>query len=271
MSRPVTLPPATAAGIAALPVPQATSSTMSPLADPDPLDEVVADLPDAVGDRVEVAGRPHCPRALALFGVAHHRRSYAEAAACGNSCSSSSTGAKRSPLRSTRSSTSAASKRTESGSRAGFERFDLVPAQRRRHPGPLATAQRVDGDGRLRVVVLTPVDQDLALAQLLFLLRDDEVGLRAFQRLRHRLRVRLGLLVGDLRVQRHVDLNPLRARGLGEALEPEVGEERAQDQRHPGAFDDRRRLTGIEIEGDTVGRSGRLASESDGCSSSAAS
>ncbi len=73
MSRPVTLPPATAAGIAALPVPQATSSTMSPSLTPTRSTRSSPTCPDPVGDRVEVAGRPDRPRALALLGVAHHR------------------------------------------------------------------------------------------------------------------------------------------------------------------------------------------------------
>ena len=46
-------------------------------------------------------------------------------------------------------------------------------------PTGAPAAQRVDRDGGLRVVVLAPVDQHLALAQLLLLLRDDEVGLGA--------------------------------------------------------------------------------------------
>ena len=71
MSSPVTAAPATAAGIAQLPVPQATSSGGVPGFDLDPPDEIVADGPDPLGDRVEVPGGPGRPRPLPLLAVAH--------------------------------------------------------------------------------------------------------------------------------------------------------------------------------------------------------
>ena len=45
------------------------------------------------------------------------------------------------------------------------------------------------------------------------------------------MRERLRLLVGDLRVQRDVDLEALGPRGLREALEAEVAEQLSQPQR----------------------------------------
>ena len=58
---------------------------------------------------------------------------------------------------------------------------------------------------------------------------------------------------------------------LREALEAEVGEQVAQAQRHLRALDGGRRLAGIEVEGEHRRPLGLRASESDGCSSSAAS
>ena len=59
----------------------------------------------------------------------------------------------------------------------------------------------------------------------------------------------LGLVVGGLAVQRRVDLHALRARGLGKALEPQLVEQLAQEQRHLAALHDPRRLAGVEVEG----------------------
>src|SRR4051795_3417283 len=73
----------------------------------------------------------------------------------GSSCSRSTTGANRSPCASTRSSTSCASNTSASGSPASTSSqdsgVDTVGRSR---------AQGVDGDRRLLLVVLAPVDQD---------------------------------------------------------------------------------------------------------------
>ena len=88
-------------------------------------------------------------------------------------------------------------------------------------------------------MVLGPVDEDLALAFDLFHLRDDLVRGLLLEQLGDRFGERFGHLVADVfAVQRDVDLHPLRARGLGEALDPEVAEHLAQAQRHPAAVDD---------------------------------
>ena len=120
--------------------------------------------------------------------------------------------------------------------------------------------QRVGGHGRLVLVVLAPVDEHLARAPVLAHVGDDELGMAALQQLRDRLREALGLLVGGRHVERHVDLHPLRARGLREPLQPEVPEHLAQVQRHARALDDRGRRAGIEIEGEDRRRAriGRL-------------
>ena len=67
----------------------------------------------------------------------------------GSFCLSSSTGAKRSPCSSIRSSTSPASKTSVSGSPLSAALLDLVPGDRGRDGRALAGAQRVDGDRRL--------------------------------------------------------------------------------------------------------------------------
>ena len=98
----------------------------------------------------------------------------------------------------TRLSTSPASKLSASGSSRSSASLDLLPLHGRRDGRPLARPQRVDGDRRLVLVVLAPVDEHLALAQLLRHPRDDQVGLGALERLRDGVGERLRLLVGDL-------------------------------------------------------------------------
>ena len=165
----------------------------------------------------------------------------------GNSCSSSATGANRSPCSSTRSSTSSASNTSASGSPASTSSH----IDRRRDRRPLARPQRVDADGGLVLVVLAPVDQHLVLAQLLPLARHDQLRV-----LRSRCRAsacdeRLGavVVVHAVGVQRHVDLDALRARGLREALEAELRERVAQRAAPPRST--RRAPAGarVEVEG----------------------
>ena len=72
-------------------------------------------------------------------------------------------------------------------------------------------------------------------------LRHHELRVAALEQLRRALGERLVSLVGRRRVERHVDLHPLRARRLRERLHPEVLEDLAQLERHLGALDDRGR------------------------------
>src|SRR3954452_6410554 len=71
----------------------------------------------------------------------------------------------------------------------------LVPRDGRRGGRPLAGPQGVDGDGRLVLVVLAPVDEHPARAQALAHVGDDEVGMAALQYLREALGERLRLAV----------------------------------------------------------------------------
>ncbi len=126
--------------------------------------------------------------------------------------------------------------------------FDLVPGDRGRNRRVVAAAQGVHGDGGLRAVVLAPVDEHLALAQLLLHLRDDVLRVVALERLGDRVRERLGLLVGDLRVQRDVELKALGARRLGERLEAEVLEHRLDREADTAAVEDVGGRAGVEVE-----------------------
>ncbi len=174
-------------------------------------------------------------------------------AGSGSSCSSSSTGANRSPC-SLDPLQHLVGLEAQAVRIAGVEGVgDLVPGERRRGGRPLARPQRVDGDRRLRGRVLAPVDEHLAAAQALGHLRDDQVGLAALERLGDGLGVRLRRLVGRVPVQRHVHLHSLRSGALREAFQSEAGEEFPQQQRDPAALDDRRRRAGVEVEGEDRG------------------
>src|SRR3954468_6396935 len=98
----------------------------------------------------------------------------------------------------------------------------LIPGHGSGDRGPVLRAQRVDVDGGLVLVVLAPVDQHLAAAQVLRHPRHDEVRVVLLEQLRDRLREWLGVGVGDVvGVERNVDLKPLRAGCLRERLEAE--------------------------------------------------
>src|SRR5437764_1509742 len=97
---------------------------------------------------------------------------------------------------------------------------DLVPFERRGNGGPLLRAQRVHADRGRVLVVRAPVHQHAAAADLLGHPRDDLLRVLLLEQLGDRFGERLGLVVARLDVQRHVHLEPLRARRLGEALEP---------------------------------------------------
>ena len=109
--------------------------------------------------------------------------------------------------------------------------------------------QRVDADRRLHVVVLAPVDQHPALAQLACACcrrpgRDARCSSSCAHRRANGL-VRSKLAAA---VQRHVDLEPLRPRRLGVALEPVAGRRSRSISADPAALDDRRRRPRVEVE-----------------------
>jgi hypothetical protein len=112
----------------------------------------------------------------------------------------------------------------------------------------VACAEGVDADRRLLLVVLAPVDEDLAPPVHLGHLRDDLLRGLLLEQLSDRLGERPGLLVGHLRIEREIDLHPLAARDLREALHAECPEELPDTQRHLAALAQARRRTGIEVE-----------------------
>src|SRR5437762_3940853 len=74
-----------------------------------------------------------------------------------------------------------------------------------------------------------------------------------FQEERQRARERFGPLVRDRRIQRYVDLQPLRSRGFWEALQAERIEYLFQPEADLAALHDIRRSPWIEIEGERRG------------------
>ena len=98
----------------------------------------------------------------------------------------------------------------------------------------------------------------LPAAQLLLHHRDHELRVLLLEHLREPVRERLGVVVGDRGVERHVELHALRARGLREALQAELGEHVAQQHRHLAALGQRGRRAGVEVEGEHGGRVGVL-------------
>ena len=145
-------------------------------------------------------------------------------------------GAKRSPCSSTRARTASASNTSRSGSPAARALADLVPRERRRDGRPLPRAQRVHVDRRLVLVVLAPVDEHLAAAQRLA----SGATRRASGSSRSSSSATafakpFVTVVGRRGVQRDVDLQALRARRLGEALQPEAAEHALEQQARRGS------------------------------------
>src|SRR5205807_2653892 len=94
----------------------------------------------------------------------------------------------------------------------------------------------------------TPVDQHLRGAQRLLHVGDHQVPPLCLERFRHRARERLGARVVGGRVERQVDLHPLRARRLGEYLKAERIEHAVQHHGDLAALHDVRRWARVEIE-----------------------
>ena len=78
--------------------------------------------------------------------------------------------------------------------------------------------------------------------------------------LRQPLRHHLGLDVGDLGVEGHVQLQALGPGRLGAALQPVLSEQVAQHQADAAALDDGRGRAGIEVE-DERARFGEVAAQ----------
>jgi hypothetical protein len=84
--------------------------------------------------------------------------------------------------------------------------LDLSPGNRSRDSRALAGTKRVDVDGRLVLIVLAPIDKDASGTELLELFVDDEIRMAFLEELRKALGDDFGLDIGDLGVERHVEL-----------------------------------------------------------------
>ena len=125
-----------------------------------------------------------------------------------------------------------------------------------------AGAQGVDADGGFVLVVLAPVDQNLAFAERLLHVADDQLGVLAFEAQCKLVGKGFGFAVADAGVERNVDLKALGAGGLGKAAQAQAGERVAHPEPDLAALDDVGRFAGIEIEDDARGmRHGRGAGE----------
>jgi hypothetical protein len=112
------------------------------------------------------------------------------------------------------------------------------------------------------IVVLAPVDQHLALALGPALTREDEVRVLGFESLRQLMGERLGVVVGDGRVQGDEELKPLGARGFREDLEPHAVEDRVDQQSHLGTLQQAGRGPRVEVE-DQGGRAEEVSGPSE--------
>src|SRR5207237_8332034 len=93
----------------------------------------------------------------------------------GSFCFRESSGAKRSPRRSTRRKAASASKESRKGSFARMHSRTSSQVIRKRDRRPFPRAQRVHADGRLVRIVPAPVHQDLRGAQRLLHVRDHQL------------------------------------------------------------------------------------------------
>src|SRR6266540_317456 len=138
--------------------------------------------------------------------------------------------------------------------------LDLLPGHRRGDGRTRPRTQRIDVDSGLVLVVLAPVDQHATGAQLLQLLVHGEGGVLLLEVLSEPLGDDLGLVVVDLRVERHVELQPLGAGRLRAAVKPVLREDITEHQPDPTALDDGRGRARVEIE-DQGSRFGQLAAQ----------
>src|SRR6266702_1491014 len=92
--------------------------------------------------------------------------------------------------------------------------LDFFPRHWRRYRRPLARAQRINADGCLVLVVLAPIDENLAGADRLLHIRHDKLAMFVIQQTRNGVREWFGLVVSGFRVERNVDLQSLGSRGF---------------------------------------------------------
>src|SRR5215472_18104517 len=109
-------------------------------------------------------------------------------------------------------------------------------------------AQRIHGNRGLVLVILAPVDKDLAGAESLLHVRYNEVRMLLLQQLCERVGEKLRLVKGCGSIQRNIELHSLRTRRLREALKAEMFENLSQPNRHLAALNDVRGWAGVKVE-----------------------
>lgn len=108
--------------------------------------------------------------------------------------------------------------------------------------------KRIHGHRRLVGSILTPVDEDPASTSRLG--HVTQTRERLLEHLRRDMREVLRLLVGDRRVEGHVQLQPFRAGDFGKRLEVDSGKRLAHEQRDLTAGEDTHAFPWIEIKHD---------------------
>src|SRR4051812_11622227 len=127
---------------------------------------------------------------------------------------------------------------------------DLIPGDGSGDRRALPTAQGVDTDRRLVLLVLAPIHQYPALTVLASHVGYHELRVVGFHSLGEVERERLRVGVGDLGVERNVEMKTLGARDLGQQLKAEPLTMLAQPTRHVEAFNQASRRARVEVEDD---------------------
>ena len=136
---------------------------------------------------------------------------------------------------------------------------DLLQGDRGRDRRPGGGPHRVDGDGRLGRVVLAPVDQDPAPAQLLAHDRDDQVTVLGFELPGQVVRLVADRVPAGAGGHGAVELEPLLPAGLGQDDRVGLGQGLHDELGHGAALDDGGSFSGIEVEDHLVGVGRELA------------
>ena len=107
--------------------------------------------------------------------------------------------------------------------------------------------QRIHGDRRFVLIVLVESTNPFPSAGSSSYPKH-KLGMFLLPQRRQRMREKFGLFKSRRRVQRDIELHPLRSGGLGKTLETEMFEDFAQPNRHLAALHDIGRRPGIQIK-----------------------
>ena len=124
----------------------------------------------------------------------------------------------------------------------------LVPGPRRGYPGPVPAAQRVWRNGGLRAIVLTPVDEDFAVALRAFHRADDQVRMVRFERQRELAGYLCSLLRGLRAVEWSVQMDALASAGDRDRIVSDIVQYVSHQQCYRGTLSQAHTRTGIKIK-----------------------